>query len=107
MRPAGAGRRRLTVVLGAREHAHHHLLATELLDRARRAPLSGATLVEVAGTTPGPARPHGVHGEPALALVVVDEAEALDRFLHDQRALLAGTAVFLDDVEAFRAEGPR
>ena len=99
--------RRLTVVLGARDHAGHHLLATELLAQVRSARLWGATLLEATGGAPGPDRPEGAFEATSLALVVVDEAEAIDRFVHDERALLSTTTVFLDDVVAFRAAQSR
>lgn len=107
MSPDRPHHRRLTVVLGARDRARHHLLATELLGRARRAGLWGATLVEAPGHAPGPDHPERAEAEPALALVVVDEAEAIDRFVRDTNALLSATTVFLDDVVAFRAARSR
>lgn len=107
MSPDRPRHRRLTVVLGARAHARHHLLATELLDRARRAQLWGATLVEASGGVPGPERPERTASGAALALVVVDEEEAIERFLRAEQALLSTTTVYLDEVVAFRAERPR
>jgi PII-like signaling protein len=85
--------RRLTIALRAHEHSRHHLLATELLSRARRAHLAGATLL--------PAR--GDHLDSSLELVIVDSEAKIASFLESIRQPLGGTAATVERVEAFRA----
>lgn len=101
--------RRLTVCLRSVDHAGHHSLATELLDRARRAHLAGATLLEGSGR-PAPDAHHPRHPhhllrreETPLSLLLVDRADKLERFIEDNAALLGDRVVLLDDVTAFRA----
>ena len=97
---------RLTVMLRARDRADHHSLATELLARARRAPLAGATLlegVEGRGRSGVRHRRHLFRDDAPLSLVVVDDRESLAAFLDDCQGLLRDAVVVLDDVDAFRA----
>lgn len=110
-------RQRLTVILHPHELVHHHALATELLARARRAGLAGATVLEampeaagepttgpVGGATGSLGEPGAKDGEPGvLWFVVVDQPEALARFVAASGDLLDGHPYTLDDVTAFRA----
>jgi PII-like signaling protein len=84
---------RLTIAFGAHEHSHHHLLATELLSRARRARLAGATLL----------RARGDHPDSTLELVIVDSEGRIASFLETIRELLGGASATVERVEAFRA----
>ena len=97
---------RLTVMLQARDQAHHHSLATELLSRARKARLAGATLfegVESKGQSSVPRRQHLFRDDAPLSLVIVDDRKSLARFLGECQELLGDAVVVLDDVDAFRA----
>ena len=95
-------RQRLTVVLQPHELVHHHALATELLARARRAGLAGATVLEAVPSPEGPGHA-GQAGQCAVWFVAVDEAAALARFVASAGDLLDGHPCTLDDVTAFRA----
>ena len=103
--PAGEYQR-LTVMLRARDHSHHHLLATELLSRARKAHLAGATLlegVEGDGRSGAHHHQHLLRDDAPLSLVIIDRRESLAGFLADCAELLDDAVVVLDDVDAFRA----
>jgi PII-like signaling protein len=104
--PAMVGFRRLTVMFQARDHAHHHSLARELLSRARKAHLNGATLfagLEGVGRSGKYHRQHLLADDAPLALVIVDHRSALARFLEQCEDLLGDELVVLEDLEAFRA----
>jgi PII-like signaling protein len=97
---------RLTVMLNSRDHAHHHSLATEVLSRARRAHLAGATLlhaVEGHGRSGALHRQHLFAEDVPLAILIVDDATKIEAFLEDIRPLIGDSVVVLDDVVAFRA----
>jgi PII-like signaling protein len=79
---------RLTVTIGAHEHARHHLLATELLARARRAGLAGATLLSA---------------DAHLQLVIVDSDAAITTFVAANADALAGASIEVEPVRAYRA----
>jgi PII-like signaling protein len=84
---------RLTIALRAHVHSRHHLLATELLSRARRAHVAGATLLPARGDRP----------DSSLELVIVDSEAKIASFLDSIRELLGGSAAEVEPVEAFRA----
>lgn len=101
MRPAV----RLTVLIGRSAHFHHHTAALEVLRLARRSGMAGATVL--AGVE-GYGSSHRLH-TPSLrsgteaqsyAVVVVDTADAVARFLVSARGVVAGKGtVFTEDVE--------
>ncbi|MDA8295818.1 MAG: DUF190 domain-containing protein [Actinomycetota bacterium] len=100
------GYQRLTVMLQTRDHSHHHSLATELLSRARKAHLAGATLlagVEGEGRSGVRHHQHLFYDDAPLSLVIVDDRESLARFILECQELLGDAVVVLDDVDAFRA----
>lgn len=97
---------RLTVMLGSRDHCQHHSLAIELLARAKRARLAGATLfqgVEGQGRSGEFHREHLLRDDSPLMLVVVDERAKIEAFLEAIRPVAAGALLVIDDVDAFRA----
>ena len=96
---------RLTVLIGRSAHFHHHSAALEVLRLARRCGMAGATVL--AGVE-GYGASHRVHttslrsaGEaPSYVVVVVDSAEAVDRFLPSVREAVGGRGtVFLEEVD--------
>jgi uncharacterized protein len=98
--------RRLTVMLNSRDHAHHHSLATEVLSRARRAHLAGATLLHAAegqGRSGTLHRQHLFAEDVPLAILIIDDTTKVDEFLAEIRTVLDDSLVVLDDVTAFRA----
>lgn len=90
---------RLTVLLRSSDLAGHHALSTELLARARRSGLAGATLLE--GHVE--AARHLVVDDRPLCLVVVDRRDALEAFLEEVRPLLGDAPATLDDIRLLRA----
>lgn len=96
---------RLTVMLRSGDRSHHHTLATELLARARKARLAGATLLEAAegqGRTGVLRHAHLLWNDAPLALLVVDTEVKIAAFVADNRDALDGALVVVDDVTAFR-----
>jgi hypothetical protein len=97
---------RLTVMLSSRDHAHHHSLATELLSRARRAKLAGATMmhaVEGQGRSGTLHRQHFFAEDVPVAILIVDDATKIEAFLKDVRPTIGDSLVIIEDVTAFRA----
>lgn len=97
----GGVARRLTVHLGVRDRAGHHSLVVELLARARRAEMAGATVLEATvgfGASGTVHRAQLWRPDTPLVLVLVDEPEAIDAFLHDAATLLHDVLVVVDDV---------
>lgn len=97
---------RLTVMIGPRGHVHCHSLAIELMARARRARLAGATLLEAVegqGRSGVPYRQHLFTDASPLSVVIVETPSKLARFVEEQRDLLDQSFVVLDEVRASRA----
>lgn len=97
---------RLTVMIGPRDHVRHHSLAIELMARARRARLAGATLLEAVegqGRSGVLHRQHLFSDATPLSVVIVETPANLARFVEENRDLLNEELVVLDDVRAFRA----
>lgn len=97
---------RLTIMLSSRDHAHHHSLATEVLSRARRAHLAGATLMhalEGQGRSGTLHRQHLFGEDVPLSILIVDESEKIQHFRDELQDILGDSLVVIDDVIAFRA----
>jgi PII-like signaling protein len=93
-------------MLRSTDHAHHHSLATELIARARKYGMRGATLLEaVEGQGPSGAvhRQHLFREDTPISLVIVDETAKIASFVDDNREVLGHSLVVVDDVTAFRA----
>jgi PII-like signaling protein len=96
--------RRLTVLLRSRDHVGHHSLMVELIDRARKAGLAGATALQAIdgyGRSGTMHREHLFTEDLPIAVVIVDEAARIDAFLAETAELLDSVVVLLDDVEIF------
>ncbi len=100
-RPPTGKAARATILLGPRSHTRHHSTAVELISRARRAKLAGATLLH--GVEAGRSRHRLLHDDAPLVLVIVDEEASLRSFLSSVEPLLGGASVGLEDVVSFRA----
>lgn len=103
---AGVRGQRLTILLGSRDHAGHHSLSTELLSRARKAGLAGATLlqgVEGRGRSGRLHRRHVVGEDAPVAIVIVDTPEKIEAFRDSLSSLGSTLVTVVDDVTAFRA----
>lgn len=94
------------MLLSSGDRARHHSLATDLLARARRSGLAGATLLRA---REGRGRSGALHhtqlfAENApLALVVVDDADKISAFLDGLGEARGDALLTVDDVTAFRA----
>jgi uncharacterized protein len=96
---------RLTIMLSSRDHTHHHSLATEVLSRARRAHMAGATLMhalEGQGRSGVLHRQHLFAEDVPLSILIIDEAAKIQQFREDIRDVIGDALVVIDDVTAFR-----
>lgn len=99
--PARPGKR-LTVYVGARHRAQHRPLVIELIRRARRAKLAGATVFQGQsgfGHSGAVHKMHLVTEDAPERVVLVDSPEAIDAFVAREAELLQGVLVLVDDVE--------
>ncbi len=104
-RPVAA--QRLTVMLGSRDRFRHRSLAVELVGRARRMGMAGATLVQAAegqGRSGSLRRQHLFVDDAALALIVIDAPDRIAEFLEASADILADTVVTVTDLVSFRTE---
>ena len=96
---------RLTVMLSPRDHSPHDSLATEVIGRARRAGLAGATLfqaVEAHGQSRAVHRQHLVSDDIALSVVIIDEESKITPFVVAIREVIGESLVIVEDVTAYR-----
>jgi uncharacterized protein len=97
---------RLTVMLHSRDHSHHHSLAIEILSRARKAHLAGATLMtgmEGLGRSGTVHKHHAFMDDIPLAIVIVDSKEHINEFHNLISPHIGGALTLVEDVIAFRA----
>jgi PII-like signaling protein len=102
--------RRLTIFVGESDQFHHHPVYSEIVHRAHRAGLAGATVL------------HGIEGFGAsshihttrilslsqdlpVAIIIVDGRERIDAFLPQLDDLVTEGLVIIDDVEVIRYVG--
>jgi uncharacterized protein len=93
---------RVTMMLCRRDHAGHGSLMIELLHRARRAKLIGATVFEALegyGATGQVHRPHFLVADAPVSLVIIDQPDRIDSFLKDVADLLDNVLVIVDDID--------
>jgi uncharacterized protein len=102
--------RRLTVFIGESDHHHHRPLYAEIVHRAHAAGLAGATVLR--GIEGFGASQH-VHTTRLLSLtedlpvviVMVDDADRIERFALELDELITEGLVVIDDVEVVRYVG--
>jgi PII-like signaling protein len=84
------------------DHVRLEGLHTEILRRARRAGLAGATLFEACegyGLSGRIHRSHLLTDDAPLALVIVDAPDRIDAFIGQLGPLLDGVVATIDDIE--------
>jgi PII-like signaling protein len=99
--------KRLTIFIGESDHYHHHSLATEIVERARRDGLAGCAVfrgTEGFGATGHlhTARLLSLSEDLPVAIVIIDAPERIEGFLPQLDDLVSGGLVILDDVDVIR-----
>jgi PII-like signaling protein len=102
--------RRLTIFVGESDHHGHTPLATEVVQRAHRAGLAGASVfrgVEGYGASNHihTTRILSLSDDLPIAIVIVDRDEAIQAFLPQLDELIEEGLVILDDVEVVKYVG--
>ncbi len=104
--------RRLSLRLGIRDRTRHRSLMIQILRRARRAGLSGATVFEAHEGFGGSGRIHRDHllaHDAPVTIVIVDDPARLDEFLDGLADIIGDVLVVVEDVEVVEvaeAAGP-
>ncbi len=99
---AGRPAKRLTFLIGVHDHVRHNSLEMELLKRARKAKLAGATVFEGDegyGASGHVHRTHLLSDDRPLALVIIDRPDRIDEFLEAVSHLLDGVLVTVEEIE--------
>lgn len=102
--------RRLTIFIGESDHYGHTPLATEIVQRAHRAGLAGASVfrgVEGYGASNHihTTRILSLSDDLPIAIVIVDRDDAIQEFLPLLDELIDEGLVILDDVEVVKYVG--
>ena len=102
--------RRLTIFIGEADHHGHTPLATEIVQRAHKAGLAGASVfrgVEGYGASNHihTTRILSLSDDLPIAVIIVDTEEAIQSFLPDLDELITEGLVILDDVEVIKYVG--
>ena len=102
--------RRLTIFIGESDQYRHHPLYTEIVHRAHRAGLAGATVLRGIEGYGASSHIHttrllSLSEDLPIAIVIVDAAEHIDAFLPQLDELVEEGLVILDDVEVIRYVG--
>ena len=102
--------KRLTILIGESDHHGHTPLATEIVQRAHKAGLAGATVLR---GVEGYGASNHVHttrilslsDDLPIAVIIVDTDERIQGFLPDLDELITEGLVILDDVEVIKYLG--
>src|SRR3954449_8454201 len=102
--------RRLTIFIGEMDRWQHHSLATEIVSRAHRAGLAGATVLHGVAGFGASSQIHtskilSLSEDLPVAIIIVDDAERIDAFLPQLDELISEGLVLLDDVDVVRYVG--
>jgi len=102
--------RRLTIFIGEADRHGHTPLATEIVQRAHKAGLAGASVfrgVEGYGASNHihTTRILSLSDDLPIAVIIVDTEEAIQSFLPDLDELITEGLVILDDVEVIKYVG--
>ena len=109
MRLSGPARR-LTIFVGESDRWHHHSLTSEILHRAHRAGLAGASVFRGVGGFGASGLVHSTHllslsDDLPMAVVIVDARERIEQFLPQLDELITEGLVIVEDVEVVRYVG--
>jgi PII-like signaling protein len=101
---------RLTIMIGESDRWHHHPLYTEIVHRAHRAGLAGATVVRGIEAYGASSQVHTVRllslsEDLPIVIVIVDREERIRDFLPHLDELVSGGLVMLEPVEVVRYVG--
>ena len=101
---------RLTVYIGENDQAHHRPLYSEIVHRAHRAGLAGASVfrgLEGYGASNHihTSRILSLSEDLPIAVVIVDAAERIRAFLPELDALVTEGLVIIDEVDVVRYVG--
>ena len=102
--------KRLTIFVGEADHHGHTSLATEIVQRAHKAGLAGASVfrgVEGYGASNHvhTTRILSLSDDLPIAVIIVDTAERIQGFLPELDELISEGLVLLDDVEVVKYVG--
>jgi uncharacterized protein len=102
--------KRLTIFIGESDHYRRHSLASEIIDRARRARLAGCSVFRGTDGFGATGHLHTAHllslsEDLPVAIVMVDASERIEAFLPQLDELVTGGLVILDDVDVIRYVG--
>jgi PII-like signaling protein len=109
MEPRGSACR-LTIVVGDTDHFHHRPVYTEIVHRAHRLGLAGASVFRGIEGFGASRHVHTTHilslsEDLPVAVVIVDARERIDAFLPELDDLEIEGLVILDEVEVVRYAG--
>lgn len=96
---------RATILVSMHDRARRHSLVIELLLRAHRAKMAGATVFEGRmgfGESGRLHRTHALSDDSPASVVLIDRPDRIEAFLHDVSDLLGDALVVVDDVEVVR-----
>lgn len=101
---------RLTVLVGESDQAHHHPVYTEIVHRAHRAGLAGASVfrgIEGFGASQHihTTRLLSLSEDLPVAVVIVDREDRIRAFLPEVAELVSGGLVLLEQVEVVAYAG--
>ena len=101
---------RLTIFIGETDHYRHHALYSEIVARAHKAGLAGATVLRGfegygASTHIHTTRILSMTEDLPLVVVIVDDAERIRAFLPQLDQIVAEGLVMIDEVEVIKYVG--
>jgi PII-like signaling protein len=102
--------KRLTVFIGESDHHHHRPLYAEIVHRAHQAGLAGASVLRGIEGFGASRQVHttrllSMSEDLPIIIVLVDDADRIERFAHELDELIIEGLVVIDDVDVVRYAG--